>query len=396
MKILICSRVPLSRELGASKVLVELAEAMRAQDCTCDMIDSSSLGLTSLQTLAQRQEFSKRLRERLIATAGEYDVVDYDHEDLPFDRREFSPTTLMVARSVLLVHHLEMVRIPSPPFSLRSLIGTITKGRARAALRRWRIQSATTTVQQADLVNVSNADDLKALVKIGISADKIIVLPFGLSDTRRRQFDRLQKVTGPPRVAFVGTFDYRKGALDFPKIVAEVAVKIPNVKFRLLGTSGLFRTEQQVRAHFPERLQDRLEIIPTFPAGELPNQLADCTVGMFPSYLEGFGFGVLEMLAAGLPVIAYHAPGPPEMLPPKWLVEPGDTTSMSGCIIELLRDPHLLQGAQVEARESSRRFSWENIARETIRCYSSFRRQLPTQLNDASTHAREKMETHIE
>jgi glycosyltransferase involved in cell wall biosynthesis len=393
MKILFCSRIPLSRELGASKVLVELAEAMRAQGWICDTLDPSAFGVTNQQSEAQRQQFSQRLRERLIATAGEYDVVDYDHEDLPFNRRDFSPTTLMVARSVLLVHHLQEIRIPLPPLSLRTLVGKFTKGSRRAALQRWRIQSATTTVQQADLVNVSNTNDVKALTRMGISADKIIMLPFGLSQARQRAFDQITaSQTAPPRIAFVGTFDYRKGARDFPGLVSAILDAVPEAKFRLLGTAGLFATREQVLRHFPSQLQDKLEIVPKFAADELPQRLSDCAVGVFPSYLEGFPIGVLEMLAAGLPVIAYRAPGPPEMLPPKWLVQPGDTSSMARCVVELLRDPALLQRAQTEARERSRRFSWENVARETIRQYSLFHRQLQGQPSDATRDARAEME----
>ena len=38
------------------------------------------------------------------------------------------------------------------------------------------------------------------------------------------------------------------------------------------------------------------------------------SAGAFPSHCEGFPFGVLEMLAAGLPVVAYRAPGAPMMI----------------------------------------------------------------------------------
>ena len=90
-------------------------------------------------------------------------------------------------------------------------------------------------VIQSDLVNVANNDDRVELMRRGITAEKIIVVPFAIGRDRRSLFDAVP-VNPPeePRVAFVGTFDYRKGAHEFPEIVQRVVAAVPNVRFRLL------------------------------------------------------------------------------------------------------------------------------------------------------------------
>jgi glycosyltransferase involved in cell wall biosynthesis len=72
------------------------------------------------------------------------------------------------------------------------------------------------------------------------------------------------------------------------------------------------------------------------------------------------------MLAAGVPVVAYDAPGPPEMLPPDRLVPPGDVEQMARKVVELLRDRVRLEQARRDARLAAKRFDWLDIARRTV------------------------------
>jgi glycosyltransferase involved in cell wall biosynthesis len=109
--------------------------------------------------------------------------------------------------------------------------------------------------------------------------------------------------------------------------------------------------------------------VPRFAAEALPELLAPCSVGIFPSYVEGFGYGVLEMLAASLPVIAYDVPGPPMMLPPEYLVGRGDVAGLSARVVALLRDPARLADARSWARERSRQFCSQEIAGATSAIY---------------------------
>jgi glycosyltransferase involved in cell wall biosynthesis len=338
MRILMCSPNPLVRELGAPKVSIELAEALREIGVTCDVVAPS---------------------DAMPATA-DYDVVEVDHEAVaafPLTARDARP--LVVARSVLLVDHLHHVPLPW----LR---------RVRGVMRRHaRFRRAEAVLRSSDLINVSNDDDKAALVRRGHPAEKIVVLPFGLSAARRAAFEARCHVSiprdGRRRVAFVGTFDYRKGARDFGRI-AEV-VCFSGAELRLLGTAGLFQTEAEVLRFFPRSVRAKVEVVPRFNPDDLPTLLADCAAGVFPSYYEGFGFGVLEMLAAAIPVTAYDAPGPSMMLPREWLVPPGNTFAMSAVTLELLRDPELLARERVRARKSANRFNWLDIAPRTVRAY---------------------------
>jgi len=226
---------------------------------------------------------------------------------------------------------------------------------------------ADATIREADLVNVSNFHDRTVLVDTGVPPEKIVVMPFGMSRARRRVFDlRRDGVAGTPVVVFIGRFDRRKGAGDLPLIAAGISRGMPGTRFRLLGT-GLSR--KTVLACFPRELAGRVEVVEQYSSADLPALLDGCSAGILPSYVEGFPFAALEMLAASIPVIAYDAPGAPMMLEERYLVPRGDAAGMADKIVALLSSPGGMAEAASRAREVSRMFRWESIAAETADIY---------------------------
>lgn len=362
MRILFCSQTHLSKELGAAKVVIELAEEMEQLGWRCTLVSRHDVAPSS----NGNNDYPSNLRRYLIEHAGKYDVVDYDHHHLPFPRNEFPKQTLFVARSVLLWHHFRNISLPQEnglKGRLRSLVFSMKEAKRRESVDRL----ARVTVNQADLINVANYEDHAALLEIGMPQEKIAVIPYGISRASRDIFDTVSSALPPaPKVAFVGTFDNRKGATDFPQIVETVCRAVPGAIFRLLGTG---RDEKTVLASFRARSRNDIEVFPRYSPTELPNLLAPCSVGVFPSYIEGFGLGVLEMLAASIPVVAYNSPGPPMMLPSDYLASRGDWRALSSKVIDLLNDKNRLICARLWAREQSKEFCWKSIAKQTSDTY---------------------------
>lgn len=168
----------------------------------------------------------------------------------------------------------------------------------------------------------------------------------------------------------MGVWAARKGVQDWASIANSVWMVQPEVEFRFLGT-GL--SEAAVRADLHVGLDTRVEVVPHFEAEELPGLLVDADVGAFPSYVEGLPIGVLEQLAAGIPVVAYDVPGSRQLLRPlvpNLLVGGGDTRAMAERLVSLLdADEADCAGLVVRCRSVATGFTWAAIAPMTIDAY---------------------------
>jgi glycosyltransferase involved in cell wall biosynthesis len=211
--------------------------------------------------------------------------------------------------------------------------------------------------------------------RLGIAA-KTEVIPFGLSDERLEAFARSAAAPksrlDAQTVAFVGSWTPRKGSRDLPEIVERVHRALPDTSFRLLGTGT---PEDTVREAFAPAAQSRIEIISGFRSDELPTLLKDVTVSVLPSYVEGFGFAILESWASGAPVAAYDAPGPDELLRGGRggiLVRVGDRRALADALITVLSlTPAIYSDRSQEAIKLARGYRWAEIALRTSGAYQA-------------------------
>lgn len=372
MKILMLAQNRLDARLGGPRVVMELTEALGALGCEVRAMGpgdvAAALGLPDPRG---PREVARLFDTYLLAHAQAYDVVDYDHGYLPFPRSRYAAQALFVARSVLLLLHLRHLNVPGDP-SWRACAGRRLKPWKHGWARHCAMNRAESTLRQADFVNVSNARDVNLLrERYGFSEEKILHLPFGISqDVAVRLRSCKPAGEGQLDLVMIGTFDHRKGCLDLVKIFRAVRTKRPEATLTLLGAKGLFQRPEAILACFDPADRPFVKIVMSYPPDTLPGLLDGKSFGLFPSYLEGFGIGVVEMLAAGIPVIAYDAPGPESILESDALVAVGDTQGFSRKILEwaaMEEDQHLAQRAV--ARESTERFRWETIAAETLQAY---------------------------
>ena len=141
------------------------------------------------------------------------------------------------------------------------------------------------------------------------------------------------------KICFIGMWSLRKGSRDWSQIMEGIWQRHPETEFVFLGTMS---SEKVVRADLGFDQSKRITCLPTYDATDLPKLLADVTLGLFPSYVEGFGLAVLEQLAAGLPTVAYDVAGPHQILQSQsgWLLTPaGDPAAMAARAAEILALP---------------------------------------------------------
>lgn len=379
LRILAILHMPWDRNLGGSRVQLELAEEFVKMGHSVekfDYFDAFPEAKTSILSSLTRPSFSKYATAFVRANAHRFDIIDAHQGNLPWSKEELGFNGVLVARSVgLHAFYAEFARIERkkfPPQKLKvRLFNQLSSWR-----QKWDASLYPQSLQKCDLINVPNRDELAYLRDVMGLGDKTFVFPFGLSQTRLSAFTNAIKPAtvrlATPTVAFIGTWCPRKGSRDFGTLIAQIKQKIPTVRFLFLGT-GL--TAKAVLEDLPGQ-EDCVEIIPRYDSKELPNLISGVTVGVFPSYIEGFGFAVLEKLACGIPTVAYDVPGPREMLQdfdPPLMVPAGDIAAARDRVVQLLQlDPTHYTELSQRCVTVAQRFTWDTIARNTLEIYQQF------------------------
>lgn len=380
LKILMILHVPWDRNLGASRVQLELAEefnSMGHQVEKFDLFDAFPPQTVPFAGKLIRPKFSEKAKAFVQANAHRFDIIDAHQSNLPFTKQELGIQGLLVARSVgLYAFYDEFTKLEQSKWPPK---------RKRTKLKNWwySLQSKKVNLQHlrslqtCDLINVPNYDELAYVRDVLHLGEKCFAFPFGISQQRQKAFSQAVKPAvvrlANKQVVFIGTWTPRKGARDWGEIIKRVKAQVPEVRFLFLGTG--FSVEK-VLTDLNLPVNDGIEILPQFNSEELPQLLSGATVGAFPSYIEGFGFAVLEKLASGLPTVAYDVPGPREMLPNldnSLMISVGDIQGFSDRIVQLLKldeasYTHLSQCCV----EVAQRFSWQKIAQETLDIYCQF------------------------
>ena len=378
LRILAIVNVPWDPRLGAPRVWIELTQEWTKAGhvvekfCLTDAFPepTSSSALAAFRLLLFPYRAARFIRQN----RGRFDVIDALIGTLPFSKKSLSFRGLLVARSVGLYRLYEKFEREAgkrwPPSSKGKLIGRpfywFFNKRARAV--------SEASVRRCDLLNLPNSDELRCVRNEMQSATPAIVQPYGLEPARRQA---LSDGAAPAetrwrknKVVFVGMWSPRKGAKDWGEIIRQIQARLPDACFLFLGTMIDTKHVWNDLGFGPA---DFVEVVPQFNPDELPRLLSNCAVGAFPSYVEGFGMAVVEQLAAGVPTVAYDAPGPRDILRdalPELLVAPGDVARFSETIAEIFqRGPAQYQELSERCARTALRFSWPAIARDTAAEY---------------------------
>jgi len=128
---------------------------------------------------------------------------------------------------------------------------------------------------------------------------------------------------------------------------------------------------------FVDQLRERLgddagavRFLGEVPADEMPARYDDATVAVLPALEEAFGLPLAEAMAAGVPTVASHVGGMPEIAvegETGFLVPPGDARALAQALERVLADAELARRMGEAGRARAvERFSWDVITDATV------------------------------
>ncbi|MFC2030395.1 glycosyltransferase family 4 protein [Chloroflexota bacterium] len=126
----------------------------------------------------------------------------------------------------------------------------------------------------------------------------------------------------------------------------------------------------------PARLRSRIKLIPFLPNHQLPPLYAAAAVFVFVSQQETFGMPLTEAMACGLPIVASDIPVHREVLQGNALVvSPEDVEGISDALYTVLTNAVISSQLREAGLRRGRAFSWNEVARRTVRVYEEAARQ---------------------
>jgi glycosyltransferase involved in cell wall biosynthesis len=240
------------------------------------------------------------------------------------------------------------------------------------------------SIQKADRIIAISETTANAIVKYigGEVEKKITVIYNGVSGKRFDTYYHEEnnkknlQLSGikPPFILFVGTIEPRKNLSVLLKAfqILKIEKNIPH-QLVIAGAAGWKLssfTNSQKQLNLTE---GDLKILGYVSEYELQYLYSNASLFIMPSLYEGFGMPPLEAMHFGVPVIASNIPIFREILgnSAKYF-SPHDFNELSSIIYTLLTNDRLLKDMQLKGKEQSKRYSWQQAAKETLAIFNSF------------------------
>jgi len=197
-------------------------------------------------------------------------------------------------------------------------------------------------------------------LKYGHPPGRIWYVPNGVNENF---FLPRQSADAPAnRLLYVGTWLDRKGIRYLADAFVALAARSPEVQ---LTIAGCIIPEEQVKAHFPAEIHNRISVLPFLARDAMPALYAAHDIFVFPSLVEGMPLTLLEAMAGAMPVVTTNTCGMSDLIDNEkngLLVPAADAAALGKAIDRLRNSPELRRTLGLRAQESARQYTWDRIA----------------------------------
>ena len=223
------------------------------------------------------------------------------------------------------------------------------------------------SLHRADfIVAISEATKKDMVHLFGIAREKMRVVLCGFKDVCRVT----EKEIALPKTffLFVGVMKQRKNVFNVVRAFSAICKKYPEFMLVLGGRAEGEYVEGMKRYIREQGIGSRVQFIGHLNDGELSYAYRRAYALVFASFIEGFGYPVLEAMACGTPVITSRSTSLGEICQNNsaLLVDPARVDEIAGAMEQVITQPHLREYLINNGREQARKFSWEKAGREMV------------------------------
>lgn len=232
---------------------------------------------------------------------------------------------------------------------------------------RHRVASAIRHTQRLITVSRSSARDVSEI--FGFPEDKIDVIHHGIDTSlfagQAELSEKLQPLIPQDFALYVGNIEPRKNLVQLVRAIDELRGSSSSVPLVIAGRPA-WNFEDSMRA-----IEKSPNVIYVgFVSDEDRRALMQrCRLFVFPSLYEGFGFPILEAMAAGAPVLSSDKGSLAEVGGPARIIPGSDQEAIAEAMGAALADVSWQESAPENGRRWARRFTWDKSVAEHVRVY---------------------------
>jgi len=201
----------------------------------------------------------------------------------------------------------------------------------------------------------------------GIAEQRIEVIYPGFNEELLKPDPQVEK-TPYPSLIYIGRLKRYKRVDLIISATAKLLAQFPDTHLFIAGTGD---HEKELRAQVASLgLEKSVEFCGFVSEARKRELLQMAWIGAQTSTIEGWGLGVIEAAACGTPTVASDSPGLRESVrdgETGILVPHGDIDALADRVSRLLENAELRETMGTAARAWARQFSWEEMARRSLR-----------------------------
>lgn len=218
----------------------------------------------------------------------------------------------------------------------------------------------------AHLIAVSRPLQRELMEHYHLPEDNITVIPNGIRASFFENVDgsgiRRELGIGDDEimVLYLGRLSARKGIGLLLEAFRDLRREDKRLRLVICGRGDY---EKHIRQFLAEhKLEREVTLIIDVQADKIRNYYAACDMFVLPSLYETFGIVLLEAMSQGKPVVATNIGGIPFVMGNTGIVVEPCVSEIAAAMKKLAADPGLRKRIGKEAREHSKKFTWESVA----------------------------------
>ncbi|NLU61687.1 glycosyltransferase family 4 protein [Rhodococcus sp. HNM0563] len=234
---------------------------------------------------------------------------------------------------------------------------------------RTRVKAAISCTNAVVTVSESSADDVADV--FGVDRHAITVIRHGIDSAKFHARHSISAEVGSKLpnefILYVGNIEPRKNLIELVRALKTPKLSGLRIPLVIAGKPAWDSDDAMTEIVSSEKV-----IYLGFVSEEDKIGLMQrCAAFVFPSKYEGFGFPVLEAMAAGAPVISSSKGALREVAGPSRITEEIGSDAIADCIHDALTDSDWLDHAGKLGRAWASQFSWDDSVESHLRVYRS-------------------------